>query len=275
MSQGIPEGISQQLLLGRPTEYVDRYTPSLLQPIERRMLRRPGAGPFRGVDLWTAFELTWLSPTGLPRVAVLELEVPCDSRAIVESKSLKLYLGSLAQTEFASTRDVLQTISRDLAVTVGSQVEVRLESVETFEERANQRLPGIELDRLDVDVRHYRVAVELLHLAGDAHVHETLHSHLLRMRCPVTGQPDHASMVISYAGPAIDRAALLRYLVSYRDERCFHEQAVERIYGDIWRVCTPSQLTVTGLFARRGGIAIAPTRSSHAERAPSIHLRRL
>jgi 7-cyano-7-deazaguanine reductase len=261
------------LHLGRAARYVDRYTPSLLQAIERRGLRRAGDGPFRGVDFWTAFELTWLNARGRPQAAVLELEVPCDSPGIVESKSLKLYLGSFTQTEFPSLRDVERTIARDLAVTVGAQVEVVVQGVEAFEERPVQRLPGVELDRIDVDCRHYRVAADLLR-TDDTLVHETLHTHLLRTRCPVTGQPDHASVVIAYTGRAIDRPALLRYLVSFRDEACFHEQAVERIHADILRVCTPSSLSVTGLFTRRGGIAIAPLRTTEPDRPLQLRLRR-
>ena len=47
--------------------------------------------------------------------------------------------------------------------------------------------------------------------------------------CPVTGQPDWGSIWIQYAGPEIDRAGLLRYIVSYRNHQGFHEEAVERM----------------------------------------------
>ncbi|EQD51275.1 7-cyano-7-deazaguanine reductase, partial [mine drainage metagenome] len=57
-------------------------------------------------------------------------------------------------------------------------------------------------------------------------MHETLHSTLFRSNCPVTGQPDWATVVIDYAGPALDHAALLAYLVGYREHAAFHEQCV-------------------------------------------------
>lgn len=48
--------------------------------------------PFRGIDIWNCYELTWLDMKGKPLAAVLEIQVPFNSKNIVESKSLKLYL---------------------------------------------------------------------------------------------------------------------------------------------------------------------------------------
>ena len=51
-----------------------------------------GALPFRGVDLWTAYELSWLDARGKPQVAIATFAVPAESPRLVESKSVKLYL---------------------------------------------------------------------------------------------------------------------------------------------------------------------------------------
>jgi 7-cyano-7-deazaguanine reductase len=48
---------------------------------------------------------------------------------------------------------------------------------------------------------------------------------LLKSNCPVTGQPDWARVLIRYRGPRLDRAALLRYLVSFRDHAEFTSSA--------------------------------------------------
>jgi len=60
----------------------------------------------------------------------------------------------------------------------------------------------------------------------------------------------------------MDRAGLLRYLVSFRNHNEFHEQCVERIYCDIARRCTPEALAVYARYTRRGGLDINPFRSS-------------
>ena len=78
----------------------------------------------------------------------------------------------------------------------------------------------------------------------------------------MTGQPDWASVVISYRGPRIDRAGLLRYLVSFRDHAGFHEQCVERIFHDLLARCRPQALSVEARYTRRGGLDINPWRAT-------------
>src|SRR5678815_6180481 len=112
--------------LGHATGYPDRYAPSLLFPVSRTPQRTAiGIGdplPFTGADVWTAYEHTWLDGRGKPCVAMLSLVVPVDSPFIVESKSVKLYLGSFAQTRFDDTAQVVATIERDLGVATGAGV---------------------------------------------------------------------------------------------------------------------------------------------------------
>ena len=93
-------------------------------------------------------------------------------------------------------------------------------------------------------------------------VEETLRSELLKSNCPVTGQPDWASVRIGYRGPRIDRAGLLRYLVSFRDHAEFHEQCVERIFVDVLARCRPDALSVEARYTRRGGLDINPSRTT-------------
>ena len=86
--------------------------------------------------------------------------------------------------------------------------------------------------------------------------------------CPVTGQPDIASMRIAYRGAQIDRPGLLRYLVSYRRHPGFHEHCVERIFVDILSRCRCERLALYGRFTRRGGIDINPFRTNAAVATP-------
>jgi len=251
--------------LGRPVAYRSDYAPELLFPVSRQAKRdelgiRPEALPFAGWDLWNAYELSWLDPRGKPVVALGEFRVPAASPCLIESKSLKLYLNSLNQTAVASMAAVRETIARDLSAAAGAPVEVRLFPPEAVT-RSYGSPAGVLLDELEVTIRHYQPAPQLLSAAGPV-VAETLYSRLLKSNCLVTGQPDWGSVAIRYRGPAIDRAGLLAYVVSFREHNEFHEQCVERIYCDVLARCRPSELAVWARYTRRGGLDINPCRTS-------------
>ena len=251
--------------LGKATDYPDRYDPALLFPIERAAQREAiglsGALPFRGVDLWTAYEISWLDARGKPQLAIGRLAVPADSPAIVESKSLKLYLGSFAQERLPGSDALERRIGDDLERACGATVHVELTPAARFEELALEELPGESLDALDVAFDAYEPAPDLLR-SGGAETEETLRSALFRSNCPVTGQPDYADVMVRYRGPRVDRAGLFRYLISYRKHAAFHETCVERIFVQVLERCRPSVLTVHARFLRRGGIDINPFRSN-------------
>ena len=105
-------------------------------------------------------------------------------------------------------------------------------------------------------------------------VRETLHSHVFRSLCPLTGQPDWASVMVQYVGRPIVRVSLLKYLVSFRNHAAFHEVTVEQIFLDLKKYCGCEQLSVHGCFLRRGGIDINPFRSDTEEFSPLMRLPR-
>jgi 7-cyano-7-deazaguanine reductase len=263
--------------LGKATVYADRYDPGLLFAIaradKRAALGITGTPPFHGVDVWNAYELSWLDLRGKPQVALAEFRVPALSPAIVESKSLKLYLNGFAGERLDATT-VETRLVRDLAAATGAPVAVRLAGVGEFADHRIEELDGTLIDDLDIDIDDYGPP-RPDHLAVDtraAPVEESLCSHLLKSNCPVTGQPDWASVQVSYAGAPIDRAGLLRYLVSFRHHDDFHEQCVERMFMDITRHCAPLRLSVYARYTRRGGLDINPFRSSEAAmHAPNPH----
>lgn len=254
-------------LLGQTTEYVDTYRPDLLTPIPRSLGRDViGVHDFRGTDVWRLYEITWINERGLPVAAAGEIRVPATSPCIVESKSLKLYIGSLTQTKIASVEEAARLIARDVSACVGAPVEVLIDDLARWEMPVT-RVSGIVLEAEcgDLECSVYEPDASLLKAASDEVVEETLSSNLLRSRCPVTGQPDHASIVISYRGRRIDRRALLAYIVSFRRHQGFHEQCCEQIHADIMRVLAPEALSVNCCFTRRGGIDISPFRSTVAD----------
>lgn len=251
--------------LGKETTYISEYQRDLLFPIPRKSKRDeihvPDTLPFKGVDIWNAYELSWLNSKGKPIVALGEFILPSESPNIIESKSLKLYLNSFTNTKFASIEKVRETIQKDLSDFAGSDVTVKIISVDDCAEMEIKAFSGICLDALDIECQEYLVNPAFLHT--DTHiVTETLYSNLLKSNCLVTGQPDWGSVQIHYTGQKIQHEALLKYLISFRNHNEFHEQCVERIFMDILKHCRPEKLTVYARYTRRGGLDINPFRST-------------
>jgi 7-cyano-7-deazaguanine reductase len=229
--------------LGKKVEAPASYCPSVLFPIARQRgrsllgLAEASETPFVGVDIWNAYETSWLGSRGLPTRRTLEVRVPATTPNISESKSLKLYLNSLNFHRFRSNEEAVATIAADLASVLGGDTPPTV----TLSPWADAPLMGPEWECIDEeelgkadllvpdgsggsveDESHLRVVP-----GAAAAVSERLCTHLLRTLCPVTGQPDWGSVLIEYTGLPIDRAGLLRYIVSLRCEVGFHENAVE------------------------------------------------
>ncbi|KGT93282.1 7-cyano-7-deazaguanine reductase [Erwinia typographi] len=268
MSSKDPHQALSNLTLGKPTEYHDKYQPSLLQAVPRSMNREPlglypHSLPFHGADIWTLYELSWLNQKGLPQVALGEVILNADSVNLIESKSFKLYLNSFNQTKFADWGEVRAVLERDLSACAQGEVSVALFRLQEVEGQPIGHFAGYCIDEQDIDIDNYRFTTDYLEQATQPDiVEEQLVSHLLKSNCLITHQPDWGSVQISYRGPRIQREALLRYLVSFRHHNEFHEQCVERIFNDILRFCRPEQLSVYARYTRRGGLDINPWRSN-------------
>ncbi len=255
--------------LGRASHYGHGYDPGLLYRVARADTRAElgideSALPFCGRDDWNAYELSWLNGRGKPEVALAEWSLPCDSPFLIESKSLKLYLNGLADTVFSGGADELsRVLERDLSTCAGGPVQVRLSTLAEAAQRPGYAFEGVCLDDLDLGIGELELNPALLEKARGEDS-KVLYTHLLRSLCPVTGQPDWASVVIDYQGAGIPREGLLRYLVSFRNHSGFHEQVVERIFTDLQSRYDLRRLTVQARFTRRGGLDINPVRSTSA-----------
>lgn len=267
--------------LGKDVEYCDRYSPELLFPISREESRstlgvRSEPLPFIGEDVWTSFEVSWLETTGKPAVAIGIFRVPSNSSNIIESKSFKLYLNSFNQERFDNRTDLISILEKDLSAAAGAHVRVELtalEDIQSIEQPSGQCVDAIETRDFV-----YEPDGGLLKLAeapsesdsnndqvsdGEyAEVSETLYSNLLRSNCPVTGQPDWGTVVVSYSGRKIDHESLLRYIVSFRTCQDFHEHCVERMFVDLLAQCECRELSVMARYTRRGGLDINPYRAT-------------
>jgi 7-cyano-7-deazaguanine reductase len=78
--------------------------------------------------------------------------------------------------------------------------------------------------------------------------------------CPMTGQPDFASLDICYIADkfAIESKSLKLYIFRYRNHGAFHEDCINKITQDIIDVIDPKYIRVIGDFSKRGGISIKP-----------------
>lgn len=262
--------------LGKEVGYVSEYAPELLFPVPRVKVwvdKGLAACPFQGYDIWNAYEMSWLNSNGLPQVAIGEFRVPAESANLIESKSFKLYLNSLNQTRFENWTQVEAALIKDLSACAGAPVGVILRRVSEVS-HIQTGFDGACLDDLDVEIEAYNVDASLLATQGDDVVTEALYSDLLRSNCPVTGQPDWGSVCVTYTGKRMDREALLKYIVSFREHSGFHEQCVETIFVDLLQHCAPRELTVYARYVRRGGLDINPLRSTSSPAMGNIRLAR-
>lgn len=260
-------------VLGEQTSYPTTYDPTILYPISRRIgrdeiLKDTGIklhDDCQGMDVWQAFELSWLNLMGISQVAMARFTIPASSPNIVESKSLKLYLNSLNFTPFATIDDVRQTIAADLSVCVGADVGVQIVGLDD-DTLAVCSPVGVCIDDSLADSQ------EMVALSDDIDsrfltatqgelTHYQFYSHLLRSNCPVTNQPDWGTVSVEMTtNRQLQFGEILKYILSFRQHNGFHEQCVERIFADFMKVFEPSSLLVQANYTRRGGIDINPVR---------------
>ncbi len=252
--------------LGKETGYPNAFDPGLLVALPRSTNRKQlGLSeqlPFVGEDVWHAYEISWLNKQGLPRVAVGRFYFPCTSPSIIESKSFKLFLNSLNQEKYNDRQYLINLLTEHLSKCSGDTVKVELLELGASEEKINSP-QGVCLDALDVSIKDYKPEESLLTIDENNLTQEYLYSDLFKSNCPITNQPDWATISIGYKGPAISHEGLLTYLISYRLHSDYHENCVEKIFVDIQNKCKPHLLTVQANFLRRGGLEINPVRSTH------------
>ena len=260
-------------LLGRQVAGSEHYDPALLFPVPRANARAslPG-GVFSGFgeDIWHAYELSWLNPGGAPQMYLGIIALPASTPVLIESKSLKLYLNSLNLHRFESAEAAKSRIEADLSAVAGAEVSLELHELNSAA-FAGVAAPGQCLDRYAVALPEHPDTA-LLRRSEDPAL--LCHTQRLRSLCPVTAQPDWATVVIDCRGAAPDPEGLLAYLLGFHGHQEFHEQCVERIFTAIQQRITPDYLSVHALYTRRGGLDICPWRCSEARPAPRYRLNR-
>lgn len=260
--------------LGSHTEHPRKYSPDVLYPIprwaSRSLLDIDKKVLMYGLDHWQAYELSWLDEKGKPQVALGEFFFNADSENIVESKSLKLYLNSLNQESYKNADAVQALIAADLSQTSKSEVKVVLYELDDYEHSATAVRAGRSIDYCEIEPAQSSSDASLLRVEQEQVDDELLYSDLFRSNCPVTGQPDWASIELRYSGSKINEASLLSYLVSFREHQGYHEECAERIFRDVMVNCQPTELRIGMNFLRRGGLDINVYRSTAPVTSDSV-----
>ena len=266
--------------LGKRSEGSELYDKSLLVAVPRYENRqqyniKEDNLPFIGYDIWDAYEVSFMTANNIPCSYVLKIKYNCNSKYIVESKSLKLYLNSfnmtpLKKTVAESEEFFLSTVKKDLDELLQTDVELKLHTKFTTSE-CNIFKDYISIrDIIDLDntsCYHFNESPSELTYDEENNNKELLLTFdSVRSNCRVTHQPDFGDIFIRIKSKkGISLEGLLRYLVSFRKEWHFHEECCEMIYKRLYDKYEPEILMVGALYTRRGGIDICPIRANKEE----------
>jgi len=185
-----------------------------------------------GLDIWNAYEFSYLL-NGKPKIVVLEISIPSNSKYTIESKSMKLFLNSFFNKNYENQAEVINMISKKISKTCNSEVKiVSKSSFKTFNKDNFSNKSG------------------LLVYKG------------FRSICPVTSQPDWGNIYIYSSTNTLNKKEIYNFLFSLRNHGGFHEHCVEKIFLYIKETFSVDHIEICGRFLRRGGIDINPIRSS-------------
>ena len=272
--KNITEQIASKFL-GKKVDTISEYDPSLIVAIPRYENRKQynideNNLPFAGCDVWHAYEFSALTENGLPVTRLMKMKYCANSKYLVESKSVKLYLNSFNMTRLGKNIDEClqkckEIIEKDLSETLETKVTVNFLNNETNRVEIFEDFQNIidYVDVNDIEISHYKEAPELL-VAED--IKESRKFKLffdsLRSNCRVTHQPDFGDVYIFYESKKhIKEDSLVKYLCSFRTEYHFHEECCEMIYKRLYDLLDKDdKLFVCVLYTRRGGIDISPVR---------------
>lgn len=277
-------------VLGQTVDYPDQYDPTILVREPRSNNRQhldihDDNLPFVGYDTWNAYEVSTLTEKGLPVTGVLKIVYPCDSKYIVESKSIKLYLNSFNMFKCGNTRqqsitNLVNAARRDLSELLQTTVQAefiddnnRVNPEPVFGELYHYSSLEYDLVQGDtIDNSNFTIYEETPEILKSHNVTQSVQvfkSGLLKSNCRVTSQPDWGDVFVYILGNKhVTYKSMLEYIISFRNECHFHEEICEAIYKRLFTLLTPDELCVTCLYARRGGIDINPTRASHEHLLP-------
>lgn len=275
--------MQEDKLLGKQVSYPKSYCPEILVSVPRSLNREiygisKPKELFCGFDSWHAYEAGFILNNGMPVTGLLKIVYPATNECIVESKSLKLYLGSYSMTPLGNTlaegiRKYTGMVSEDLSKLLATEVKV------VFYRKQPATVPfdfeGFTVleDHIGPENISFSIYQEYpAFLSENITCREgeiKVCSHLLKSNCKITNQPDWGSIYIRIKAATLpDPRSLLQYIVSLRNENHFHEEICEMTYKRLTDIFDPEILMVSCLYTRRGGIDICPARANRPEYLP-------
>ena len=232
------------LLLGKTTNYNIDYDVDVLDIIKRK---KKQLVQMYGVDFWNCYDFMYLDSNKGPKAGILSISINSESKCIIESKSMKLYLGSFYKKKFLNKKECCNKIKADIKSKLNLEVDVKIQTVTKSISFNDNDSICLESNKEILNTHKKLIKI---------------HTNCFRSLCPVTGQPDFASIYIEYQGSKIKVAEIKEYLYGFSEKTGFHEACVEEIYKYIFNTNRVKELTVFGFFNRRGGIDINPVRTS-------------
>lgn len=248
------------MLLGKDVSYHSEYNPDILFPINRESTRskiKYPASEINGEDLWTIYEFSHLDEKSKPNNAILSLSIPHQSESIIESKSLKLYFNSFNHLN-KNFNDVLSCIAADIENKINCKIDIHKVDKHTNSFDLLESYGFLNLDTCEF--KHLNKQ-KWTHVKSKNIQTQKFYTTLFRSNCPVTNQPDWATIIISLESEyKVEPDELFRYLISFRKHQAFHESCVEEIISELLHTFNCSSISVYARFTRRGGIDINPIR---------------
>ena len=187
-----------------------------------------------------AYEFSYLNSKNHPVIEAIEIKISMHSILTVESKSLKLYLGSFYNKKFKDPSRAYKLVENDLSKLLNSDVSVKKLN------RFNYAPSSSLISRFKNKIPKNKIVC----FEG------------FRSICPVTSQPDWGNIYIHSTSHLLDSKKIIKLLKSYRNKGDFHEACIESIFITLVEDFAVENLTVYGKFLRRGGIDINPIRST-------------
>ena len=216
----------------------DSYQAINLEDVSLEIITRDtkATNRFTGWDYWNAYEFMHLR-NDEPVLACLEIKIPCSSKFIIESKSMKLFLNKFFNQDL-QVNEVTSNLSKTFSEVLETSVEVNI--IHQYQSPPNFKPLNKNSGAL--------ISGAIYRFQG------------YRSLCPVTNQPDFANLFFfSENFNNLDSQALLNIIKTHMHTQAFHEACIESITEEILKV-HERDLQVFGRFLRRGGIDINPLR---------------
>jgi len=262
--------------------YTDKFDASQLNPMPRILARQDWGitgEEFVGYDTWHCHEATFLLNNGLPVAGTLKIICPSNSEFMVESKSFKLYLNTFDMCKMGTTLSEAiaayeNQVKEDVSNAIGANVEVAF--FKSGEDRFKEADPGInyrdlfeiipakDLESMVITDYSASEKYNIIDDNSDTAQEVEYFTNILRSRCRHTKQKDTgaAYFKIKTKKGTVNKAELLKLVISLREVNEFHEFCAEKLYTEIMSNPLVQDCCVMLLYSRRGSLDICPVRAS-------------